>query len=82
MRQMNLLNRHRLTDFENKLTVTKGNRLYERMNWRFGIGICTLLYMEWKFNENLLHSTGNTTKYFVMTCVGEESVKEWICMCM
>ena len=34
-----LQNRKRLTDFENKLTVTKGNRWAEGMDWWLGIGV-------------------------------------------
>ena len=34
-----LQNRKRLTDFENKLMVTKGDRWEGRMDWEFGIGI-------------------------------------------
>ena len=34
-----LQNRNRLTDFENKLTVTKGNRWAEGMDWWLGIGV-------------------------------------------
>ena len=37
---------NRLTDFENKLMVTKGDRCGGEMDWRFGTGICTLKYME------------------------------------
>ena len=31
-----------------------------------------------KFGD-LLCSTGNSTQYSVITCVGKESVKEWLC---
>ena len=39
-----LQNRNRLTDFE-KLMVTKGDE-GGRMDWGFGIGTCTVRYME------------------------------------
>ena len=35
--KMNLPNRKRITDFENKLMVTKGNRWYGGRNWEFGL---------------------------------------------
>ena len=42
-----LQNRNRLTDFE-KLMVTKGDMWWGvgEMDWAFGIGMCTLTYME------------------------------------
>ena len=42
-----LQNRNRLTDFENKLVVTEGERLGRGMGWGCGIGISTLWCMEW-----------------------------------
>ena len=32
--------------------------------------------------KTLLYSTGNSAPYSVMTCAGEESKKEWICVCV
>ena len=46
-----LQNRNRLTDFENKFMVTKGDRFRGGRDWRFGTGICTLRYMEWLANR-------------------------------
>ena len=34
----------------------------------------------WVVNRDLLYSTGNSTHYSVIICVGKESVKEWICV--
>ena len=51
--QMNLENRNRLTDIENKLMVTKGKNWAGGMDWEHAIGICTLLYMEWMINTVL-----------------------------
>ena len=34
---MNLQNRKRLTDFENKFTVTKGEAWARGMDWAFGL---------------------------------------------
>ena len=47
MIQMNYpQNRNRLTDLENKLMVTKGERRGQGINWEFGINIYTLLYIK------------------------------------
>ena len=45
------------------------------MDWKFGTGICTLLYMEWMVNRNLLYSTGNCTQYSVITYI-EKNLKK------
>ena len=37
---------NRLTDIENKLMVTKGERKGGGINWEFGINIYTLLYIK------------------------------------
>ena len=44
-------------------------------------GICTLSYMEQLANGDLLYSTGNSTQYSVMICMGE-NVKENGCVYM
>ena len=41
-----LQNRNRLTEFENKLMVTKGKRWGAGINQEFGINIYTLLYIK------------------------------------
>ena len=46
--------------------------------WEVGIDIYTLLYMEWISNKDLLHSTGKSTQYSVVTSMGKEAKKEWI----
>ena len=66
---------NRLTDFKNKLIFTKGEK-WGGMDWEFGIGICTLLYMEWMVDVDLLYSTGNSIQYPVITYVEKESEKE------
>ena len=35
------------------------------------IDICTLLYIKWVTNEDLLYSTGNSTQYSVTTYMGK-----------
>ena len=72
-----LQNRNRVTDVENKLTVTNGERGKE-INWEIGIDIYTLWYIKQITNKNLLYSTWNSTQYSVMTYMGEVSKKEWI----
>ena len=57
---------NRFTDLENKLTVTKWER-WERVNWGFGIDMCTLIYIKQITNKILLYSTGNSTPYSVIT---------------
>ena len=47
------------------------------MDCRFGIGICTLKYMEWLASGDLLYSIENTTQS-VIICVGKQSEREWI----
>ena len=49
------------------------------MHWRFGIGLCTRLYMKWMVSGDLLHSTGSSTQYSVITYMGNKSEKEWTC---
>ena len=68
-----LQNRNKLTDFENKFVVTKGDR--RGMAWGFGMGICTLRYMEWLANRDLLHSTGKSTQYSVIIYMGKNLKK-------
>ena len=47
-----LQNRNRLIDFENKLTDTEGDKLREEG--------CTLRFMEWLANRNLLYIAQET----------------------
>ena len=45
-------------------------------NLGFGIGMCTILDMEWIVNGDLLYSTRRPTKYSVIIYMGKESEKE------
>ena len=56
MIQMNLQNRKRLTDLENKLIVARGEEWGERIVRELGIDMETLLYLKW-INKDLLYST-------------------------
>ena len=46
------------------------------IEWRFGIGICALLYMELMVHGDLLYSTGDSTQCSVINYMGKESEKE------
>ena len=46
-----------LTDLENKLMVTKGERWGVGINQEFGINIYALLYIKQVNNKDLLYST-------------------------
>ena len=50
------------------------------INCEIGIDIYTLLYIKQITNKNLLYSTENSTQYSVMTYMGIESKKEWVCV--
>ena len=52
------------------------------MVWGFGIGICTLRYMEPLAKGGLLYSTENSTPYSVIIYVGKESEKMAMCVCV
>lgn len=65
-------------DFDTKLIVTKGDRLWEGIKWEVGTDIFPLLYIEWLGNKDLLYSPGKSTQYSVVTYMGKEFEKEWI----
>ena len=54
------------------------------MNRKTGIDIHTLsiLCIKQITNENILHGTGNSTWFSVLTSTGTKSKKGDICMCM
>ena len=55
-----LQNRTRITDVENNLMITKGER-GKGINWEVGIDIYILLYIKQVAKKDLLYSTGNST---------------------
>ena len=69
-----LQNKNRLTDIENKLIVTRGERK-GGINWDFGINRYRLLCIK-HIDKDLLCSTGNDTQYLIITYKGKESDKE------
>ena len=60
------------------MVMGRGER--RKINWETGIETHTLLYVKEITNKDLLYSTGNSTQYYVMTYMGKESTKEWICV--
>ena len=70
-----LQSRNRVTVVENNALVTRGEG-GGRINWEIGIDIYTLLYIKYISNKDLLYSTGNSTRYSVMTYMGKESKKD------
>ena len=62
---------------EHRMEVTRV-RGGGRDKLEIGIEIYTPLYIKEITNKGLLYSTGNSTQYFVMTCMGKESKKDWI----
>ena len=57
---------NRVTDVENKLMVTRGEKR-ERINWEIVIDVYTLLNIKYITNKDLLYSTENSSQYSVMT---------------
>ena len=50
------------------------------INWETGIDIYTLLHKKEITNKDLLHRTGHSTQYSVMTYAEQESEKQQICI--
>ena len=57
--------------------VTKGAEGGGGVDWDLGIGMCTLLYVEWMGNAELQYSTEKFTQYPVITCTGMD-----MCICI
>ena len=74
------MNRNRLTDIENKLMVTKGERGLERD--KLGVWDQQIQATIYKVNKVLLYSTGNYTQYPVTNHNGKEYEKEYLCICI
>ena len=56
-----LQNRNRLIDIENRLVVAKVGWGGRGMDWKFGIGRCKLLHLEWINNKVLMYIAQGTT---------------------
>ena len=74
---MNLQNRKRLTDLENKLVID----VWEGIVMDFGNVMCTLLYLKWITNKNQLYSTWNSAQCYVPVWLGVGLRREWIHDC-
>ena len=64
---MNLKNRKRLIDLENKFMVALQEGEGEGMVRELGMDMYTLLYLKWIFNKDLLYSTWNSAQCYVAT---------------
>ena len=62
---------------EHRMEVTRV-RGGGRVKLEIGIDIYKSLYIKEITNKGLLYSIGNSTQYSVMTCMGNESKKDWI----
>ena len=60
MVEMNLQNRNRLANVENKLMISKAEGWERGIVREFGIDMYTLLYFKWITNKDQLYSTENS----------------------
>ena len=74
MIQTNLQNRKRPTDLEKELTVASGEGRVKK----FGINMCTRLYLKWITKKDLLYSTGYSAQCYVAAWMGGQFGEEWI----
>ena len=58
----------------------QGGKWSGGINWEIGIDMYTLLYIKQIINKDLLHSTHSSTQFSVMTYMGKEPKKEWMCV--
>ena len=66
-----------MTDLENELIVPRG-RMRGGIVREFGMDMCTLLYLKWITNNDLLHNTGNSALRYVAAWMGGEFGREWM----
>ena len=57
-----LSNQKGLTDLENELTVAREEEREKGIVRVFGMAMCTLLYLKWITNKDLLNSTWNSVQ--------------------
>ena len=70
-------NSNRLTQ-RTDLWLSRGRGNGGGMDWKFGVGKCKLLHIEWINNKVLLYSTGNYIQYPGINHNGKEYKKEGI----
>ena len=59
---MKLIIKQKQTHKHGKQTYSYQSEWWEKeIVWRFGFGICTILFMEWMVNGDQLYNRGNTT---------------------
>ena len=68
----NELDRSRLTELANELTVIREEGWGKGIVMEFGMVMYTLLYLTWKTNKDLLYSTGNSAQCYVAAWMGGE----------
>ena len=51
-------------------------------DWEFGTDMYTLLYLKQIINKDLVHNTGNSAQYFILTSMGKEfeNMYNWIAL--
>ena len=65
------------TDLENDIMVARGKGIVKEI----GVIMCTLLYLKWITNKDLLYSTGKSAQCHVAAYKGGGFVENG-CMCM
>ena len=80
---MNLKNRKRLIDLENKFMVAGQEGEGEGMVRELGMDMHTLLYLKWIFNKDLRYSTWNSAQCYLVTWMrGSLGGNEYMYICM
>ena len=54
------------TNLGNEMMAAKGEEWEEGIVREFGMDMCTLLYLKWITNKDLLYSTGNSAQCYVV----------------
>ena len=67
---------------EKQLQTQKSNLRFPREKGGGGTGtdVCTLLYIKQIPNKDLLYSIANSTQYSVISYMGIQPKKEWVCV--
>jgi len=62
--------------------VAQGEGWGEGIVSELGMDMCTLLYLKWIINKDLLYSTWDSAKCYVEAWMGGEFGAEWIRACV
>ena len=76
MIQMNLFIKQKQTQIQKTNLWLPKEKVEERINQDVGINMHITIYKI--VNKDLVYSTGNSTKYSVMTYMGKKSEKHWM----